>query len=140
MWFLCLCKFLKCSNINCIWLKNSLEFYRLFKSWRYINCTFDANGKLVQENLECPGDLVYTEEYGKCVDYNMAFECKLFKVFFLNNHALHVIRGGEWGNPKVAILRKLDGRGAKLDGFGVQHFSNYSPPPPVYFVIRPCMW
>ena len=62
--------------------KNCLEFDRLFKSWRYISCTFDTNGKLVQENLECPGDLVYTEEYGECVDYNKAFECKLFKVFF----------------------------------------------------------
>ena len=47
--------------------------------FRYINCTYD-NGELVQQNLECPGDLVYAEEYGKCVDYNMATECKVFKV------------------------------------------------------------
>jgi len=58
--------------------------------------------------LECPGDLVYTEEYGKCVDYNMAFECKLFKVFFPNNLALHVIRGGEWGNPNVEKSPSLE--------------------------------
>ena len=46
---------------------------------RYIRCSYD-NGVLYQENLECPGDLVFANEYGKCVDYNMATQCKIFQV------------------------------------------------------------
>jgi hypothetical protein len=45
---------------------------------KYINCT-RVNGELIQQNLECPGDLVYAEEYGECVDYNWATECKIFQ-------------------------------------------------------------
>jgi len=45
---------------------------------KYIRCSYD-NGVLYQENLECPGDLVFANEYGKCVDYNMATQCKIFQ-------------------------------------------------------------
>jgi len=54
---------------------------------RYINCTRDPDsGQMLQENLECPGDLVFANEYGdpnvpgtgQCVDYDMATACKTF--------------------------------------------------------------
>jgi len=45
---------------------------------RYINCTRDANGDMVQRNLECPGDLVFANEYGECVEYDKATVCKTF--------------------------------------------------------------
>jgi len=45
---------------------------------KYIRCHFE-NGDLVQENLECPGDLVYAEEYGECVEWDKATECKVFQ-------------------------------------------------------------
>jgi len=47
---------------------------------RYINCTRpEAGGALVQHNMECPGDLVFDDEYKDCVDYNMATNCKNFQ-------------------------------------------------------------
>jgi len=54
---------------------------------RYISCTRDPDsGQLLQENLECPGDLVFANEYGdpdvpgtgQCVDYDRATACKTF--------------------------------------------------------------
>ena len=69
---------------------------------RYISCTRDPDsGQLLQENLECPGDLVFANEWGKfilgitlpsptrygipgepgtgeCVDYDRATACKTF--------------------------------------------------------------
>lgn len=46
---------------------------------RYISCARDSgSGELVQENLECPGDLVFADEYGECVEYDKATECKTF--------------------------------------------------------------
>ena len=29
-----------------------------------------------QYNMMCPGDLVYADEYGDCVDYDRATDCK----------------------------------------------------------------
>ena len=68
---------------------------------RYISCTRDPDsGQLLQENLECPGDLVFANEWGnliilgtpsptrygipgepgtgECVDYDRATACKTF--------------------------------------------------------------
>lgn len=46
---------------------------------RYIKCTRDpTTGQLKQQNLECPGDLVFANEYGECVEYDKATECKTF--------------------------------------------------------------
>jgi len=45
---------------------------------KYIRCTLE-NGEFIQENLECPGDLVYAEEYGECVEYDKATQCKVFQ-------------------------------------------------------------
>jgi len=47
---------------------------------RYIECVKDPDSKdLIQHNLECPGDLVYANEYGKCVEWDLATQCKLFQ-------------------------------------------------------------
>merc|ERR1711915_52699 len=52
---------------------------------RYINCTRQPDGQLTQQNMMCPGDLVFTNEYhekpgeGECVDYDRATECKVFQ-------------------------------------------------------------
>jgi len=52
---------------------------------RYINCTRPVpGGDIVQQNMVCPGDLVFTNEYGagpgqgECVEYDKATECKTF--------------------------------------------------------------
>jgi len=52
---------------------------------RYINCTRPVpGGDIVQQNMECPGDLVFTNEYGdnpgegECVDFDRATQCKVF--------------------------------------------------------------
>lgn len=46
---------------------------------RYIECERDSTtGQLVQRNMECPGDLVFSNEYGECVEYDKATECKTF--------------------------------------------------------------
>jgi hypothetical protein len=57
---------------------------------RYIDCTRDSeSGLLVQTNLECPGDLVFANEYGEpaeqpgtgeCVEYDRATACKTFNL------------------------------------------------------------
>ena len=40
-----------------------LKFFCHLLLTRYISCTRDPNsGKLLQENLECPGDLVFANE------------------------------------------------------------------------------
>lgn len=45
----------------------------------YVSCSLQGDGSFLQHNLQCPGDLVYAEEYGECVDYNMAAECRMFE-------------------------------------------------------------
>merc|ERR1719348_1342267 len=47
---------------------------------RYINCTRSAPGQpLEQHNMECPGDLVFANEYGTCVEWDRATDCKVFQ-------------------------------------------------------------
>jgi len=46
---------------------------------RYINCTLMNDGTYRQYNMECPGDLVFANEYNDCVDYDRATECKVFQ-------------------------------------------------------------
>lgn len=47
---------------------------------RYINCTRpEGGGDLVQHNMECPGDLVFANEYNECVEWDKATECKTFQ-------------------------------------------------------------
>jgi len=47
---------------------------------RHINCTRSAPGQpLEQHNMECPGDLVFANEYGDCVEWDKATECKVFQ-------------------------------------------------------------
>jgi len=45
---------------------------------RYINCT-RVGGQIIQQNMECPGDLVFANEYGECVEYDKATQCKVFQ-------------------------------------------------------------
>jgi len=45
---------------------------------KYIRCSY-KDGELVQENLECPGTDLFTNEYGRCVDYHWATQCKIFQ-------------------------------------------------------------
>lgn len=45
---------------------------------KYIECSIE-NGEMIQKNLECPDDLVFTNEYGKCVPWDMATQCKVFQ-------------------------------------------------------------
>merc|ERR1719348_772591 len=47
---------------------------------RYINCTRSVpGGPLEQHNMECPGDLVFANEYGTCVEWDRATDCKVFQ-------------------------------------------------------------
>jgi len=45
---------------------------------RYVNCT-RIDGEIKQQNMECPGDLVFANEYGECVEYDKATQCKVFQ-------------------------------------------------------------
>ena len=45
----------------------------------YVSCSLQGDGSFLQHNLQCPGDLVYAEEYGECVDQNMALKCRVFE-------------------------------------------------------------
>jgi len=47
---------------------------------KYINCTRPVpGGPIVQHNMECPGDLVFANEYNECVEWDKATECKVFQ-------------------------------------------------------------
>jgi len=47
---------------------------------KYINCTRPSPGApLEQHNMECPGDLVFANEYNECVEWDKATDCKVFQ-------------------------------------------------------------
>ena len=46
---------------------------------RYINCSLQGDGSYLQHNMQCPGDLVFANEYGDCVEYDKATDCKVFQ-------------------------------------------------------------
>jgi len=46
---------------------------------KYVICDRDGQGGWNQQNMVCPGDLVYAEEYGECVEWDRATECKNFQ-------------------------------------------------------------
>ena len=44
---------------------------------KYIICTLQGDGSYIQQNMKCPGDLVYDEEHGECVEES--YVCRDFQ-------------------------------------------------------------
>ena len=44
---------------------------------KYIICTLQGDGSYIQQNMKCPGDLVFDEEHGECVEES--YVCRDFQ-------------------------------------------------------------